>query len=80
MKLTDSQEEYLKTIYILERIYNYKVKEVKKYKEKIKLILKEENESFVAQKFFLTEEELKKEQMIRNRNDEKYKNAEYCEM
>ena len=27
-------------IYILERIYNYKVKEVKKYKEKIKLILK----------------------------------------
>lgn len=67
-------------IYILERIYNYKVKEVKKYKEKIKLILKEENESFVAQKFFLTEEELKKEQMIRNRNDEKYKNAEYCEM
>ena len=44
------------------------------------MILKEENESFVAQKFFLTEEELKKEQMIRNRNDEKYKNAEYCEM
>ena len=67
-------------IYILERIYNYKVKEVKKYKEKIKLILEEEKESFVAQKFFLTEEELKKEQMIRNRNDEKYKNAEYCEI
>lgn len=67
-------------IYILERIYNYKVKEVKKYKEKIKLILEEEKESFVAQKIFLTEEELKKEQMIRNRNDEKYKNAEYCEM
>ena len=65
-------------VYILERIYNYMIKDVLKQEDKIKIILEESSErkSFVAQKYFLSDEELKKEMLNTEENHDRYLNAE----
>lgn len=65
-------------VYILERIYNHLIKDVIMQDNKIKIIFGESKEqnSFVAQKYFLSEDDLKKEQLMQKEDHDMYMNAE----
>ena len=64
-------------IFILERVYNYKIKDVVKENEIVRVFLEEiENKSFVTQKYFLSEKNIAEELGMIGEGYEEHSNAE----